>query len=154
MTSKIIAKDKNKKIEKKQDVIHYTTLDKVDNIDDLKKLNKDFKIDEKKVEINIDATGSTTDVKYMVHISNIPEGVKLYKDEHFLYELDNDFDGIINYKETMKEKIVFYIENNNENVPVIGDNSINNSTTDEPNNEEVPSFNVKLLFEKQDLGGI
>ena len=90
----------------------------------------------------------------MVHISNIPEGVKLYKDEHFLYELDNDFDGIINYKETMKEKIVFYIENNNENVPVIGDNSINNSTTDEPNNEEVPSFNIKLLFEKQDLGGI
>lgn len=52
----------------------------------------------------------------------------------------------------MKEKIVFYIENNNENVPVIDDNSINNSTTDEPNNEEVPSFNVKLLFEKQDLG--
>lgn len=41
MTSKVIAKDKNKKIEKKQDVIHYTTLDKVDNIDDLKKLNKD-----------------------------------------------------------------------------------------------------------------
>ena len=54
----------------------------------------------------------------------------------------------------VKEKIVFYIENNNENVPVIDDNSINNSTTDEPNNEEVPSFNVKLLFEKQDLGGI
>ena len=126
----------------------------VARIEGWKKNNKDFKIDEKKVEINIDATGSTTDVKYMVHISNIPEGVELYKDEHFLYELDNDFDGIINYKETMKEKIVFYIENNNENVPVIDDNSINNSTTDEPNNEEVPSFNVKLLFEKQDLGGI
>lgn len=41
MTSKVTAKDKNNKTEKKQDVIHYTTLDKVDNIDDLKKLNKD-----------------------------------------------------------------------------------------------------------------
>ena len=41
MTSKVTAKDNNNKTEKKQDVIHYTTLDKVDNIDDLKKLNKD-----------------------------------------------------------------------------------------------------------------
>ena len=41
MTSKVTAKEKNNKIEKKQDVVRYTTLDKVDNIDDLKKLNKD-----------------------------------------------------------------------------------------------------------------
>lgn len=111
--------------------------------------NKDFKIDEGKVEINIDATGSTTEVKYIVHISNIPDGVKLYKDENYLYELDNDFEGIINYKETMKEQIVFYIENNTENVPVIDENSTENEVTDEIVNE-VPSFNVKLLFEKQE----
>ena len=118
----------------------------VARIEGWKTNNKNFKIDEKKIEINIDATGSTTDVKYMVHITNVPEGIKLYKDEHYLYELNNDFEGIITYKETMKEKIVIYIENNSENNPIVDDNATIN--------EEVPSLNVKLLFEKQDLGGI
>lgn len=95
--------------------------------------NKDFKINENKVEIDLNATGSTTNVKYTVHISNIPEGVKLYKDENYLYELDNDFEGIIEYKETMKEKIIFFIENQN--------------TLDEE--IDIPTFNVKLNFEKQ-----
>lgn len=95
------------------------------------KNNHDFNINDKKVEINLDATGSTTDVKYIVEITNIPEGVKLYKDENYLYSLDNNFEGIINYKETMKEKITFYIENNKE--------------IDE---EIIETLNVKILFEK------
>lgn len=97
------------------------------------KNNNDFSINEKMVEINIDATGSTTDVKYSVEISNIPDGVKLYKDENFLYDLDNNFNGIINYKETMKKKIVFYIENNNELL----------------SEDEMNMINVKILFDKQ-----
>lgn len=95
------------------------------------KNNNNFNVNDEKVEINIDATGSTTSVKYYVQISNIPEGVKLYKDENYLYDLDTNFEGIINYKETMKEKIVFYIENN------IPDDSLTNE------------LNVKILFEKQ-----
>lgn len=94
------------------------------------KNNNDFSIDEKKVEININATGSTTNIKYLVKITNIPEGVKLYKDENYLYELSSEFDGIIEYKETMKETIVFYIENNNLE-------------------ENDKTINVKLNFEKQ-----
>ena len=97
------------------------------------KNNNDFSINEKMVEINIDATGSTTDVKYSVEISNIPDGVKLYKDENFLYDLDNNFNGVINYKETMKKKIVFYIENNNELL----------------SEDEMNMINVKILFDKQ-----
>lgn len=97
------------------------------------KNNNDFSINEKMVEINIDATGSTTDVKYSVEISNIPDGVKLYKDENFLYDLDNNFVGVINYKETMKKKIVFYIENNNELL----------------SEDEMNMINVKILFDKQ-----
>lgn len=99
------------------------------------KNNNDFSINEKMVEINIDATGSTTDVKYSVEISNIPDGVKLYKDENFLYDLDNNFNGIINYKETMKKKIVFYIENNNELL----------------SEDEMNMINVKILFDKQQV---
>lgn len=97
------------------------------------KNNNDFSINEKMVEINIDATGSTTDVKYSVEISNIPDGVKLYKDENFLYDLDNNFNGIINYKETMKKKIVFYIENNNDFL----------------SEDKIDMINVKILFDKQ-----
>ena len=52
-----------------------------------------------------------TKQKYKVYVTNIPDGVKIYKDENYLYELSNEFEGIINYKETMKEKIVFFIEN-------------------------------------------
>lgn len=99
------------------------------------KNNNDFSINEKMVEINIDATGSTTDVKYSVEISNIPDGVKLYKDENFLYDLDNNFVGVINYKETMKKKIVFYIENNNELL----------------SEDEMNMINVKILFDKQQV---
>lgn len=99
------------------------------------KNNNDFSINEKMVEINIDATGSTTDVKYSVEISNIPDGVKLYKDENFLYDLDNNFNGVINYKETMKKKIVFYIENNNELL----------------SEDEMNMINVKILFDKQQV---
>lgn len=99
------------------------------------KNNNDFSINEKMVEINIDATGSTTDVKYSVEISNIPDGVKLYKDENFLYDLDNNFNGIINYKETMKKKIVFYIENNNDFL----------------SEDKIDMINVKILFDKQQV---
>lgn len=94
------------------------------------KNNNEFDINEKKVEINLDATGSTTNVKYIVEITNIPEGVKIYKDENYLYQLENNFEGTISYKETMKEKIVFYIENNKENEEII------------------ETINVKILFEK------
>ena len=40
MTSKVIAKDKDKNMLKNQEKVHYKTLDKVNNIDDLKKLDK------------------------------------------------------------------------------------------------------------------
>ena len=106
------------------------------------KNNKDFSIDDKKIEINIDASGSTTDIKYKVEVSNIPEGVKLYKDENCFYELSNEFDGIINYKETMKEQIVFYVENLNTVAPEI--DSETNETIDTPKQ----MINVKLEFEK------
>ena len=42
--------------------------------------NKDFNIDDKRIEININATGSNTDIKYKVYVTNIPDGVKIYKD--------------------------------------------------------------------------
>ena len=106
------------------------------------KNNKDFSIDDKKIEINIDASGSTTDIKYKVEVSNIPEGVKLYKDENCFYELANEFDGIINYKETMKEQIVFYVENLNTVAPEI------DSETNETINTPKQMINVKLEFEK------
>lgn len=112
--------------------------------------NKDFNIDDKMVEININATGSNTDVKYKVHVTNIPEGVKLYKDENFLYELSSEFEGIINYKETMKEKIVFFIENSNEVIPETSedDNLSYIPDFDETNQNEKYFINVKLDFEK------
>lgn len=114
----------------------------VAKIEGWNKNNKDFNIEDKKVEINIDATGSTTDVKYKVKVTNIPEGVKLYKDENYFYELTNEFDGVIDYKETMKEKIVFYIENLNQNAPEIGDENTSEVET-------MPqTINVKLEFEK------
>ena len=115
----------------------------VAKIEGWNKNNKDFKIEDKKVEINIDATGSTTDVKYKVKVTNIPEGVKLYKDENYFYELTNEFDGVIDYKETMKEQIVFYIENLNQNAPEIGDENTSEVV------ETIPqTINVKLEFEK------
>ena len=40
MTSKVIAKDKDKNMLKNQEKVHYKTLDKINNIDDLKKLDK------------------------------------------------------------------------------------------------------------------
>ncbi len=114
----------------------------VAKIEGWNKNNKDFNIEDKKVEINIDATGSTTDVKYKVKVTNIPEGVKLYKDENYFYELTNEFDGVIDYKETMKEQIVFYIENLNQNAPEIGDENTSEVET-------IPqTINVKLEFEK------
>lgn len=117
----------------------------VARIEGWNKNNKDFSVDDKKVEIDIDATGSTTDVKYFVKVSNIPEGIKLYKDENYFYELGNEFDGVIDYKETMKEKIVFYIENNIENAP-----EINGENESGVVNEVVPQMiNVKLEFEKR-----
>lgn len=115
----------------------------VAKIEGWNKNNKDFNIEDKKVEINIDATGSTTDVKYKVKVTNIPEGVKLYKDENYFYELTNEFDGVIDYKETMKEQIVFYIENLNQNAPEIGDENTSEVV------ETIPqTINVKLEFEK------
>lgn len=115
----------------------------VAKIEGWNKNNKDFNIEDKKVEINIDATGSTTDVKYKVKVTNIPEGVKLYKDENYFYELTNEFDGVIDYKETMKEKIVFYIENLNQNAPEIGEENTSEVV------ETIPqTINVKLEFEK------
>ena len=115
----------------------------VAKIEGWNKNNKDFNIEDKKVEINIDATGSTTDVKYKVKVTNIPEGVKLYKDENYFYELTNEFDGVIDYKETMKEKIVFYIENLNQNAPEIGEENTSEAL------ETIPqTINVKLEFEK------
>lgn len=114
----------------------------VAKIEGWNKNNKDFNIEDKKVEINIDATGSTTDVKYKVKVTNIPEGVKLYKDENYFYELTNEFDGVIDYKETMKEQIVFYIENLNQNAPEIGEENTSEVET-------IPqTINVKLEFEK------
>lgn len=110
--------------------------------------NKDFNIDDKKVEININATGSSADVKYRVYVTNIPDGVKLYKDENLLYELSNEFEGIINYKETMKEKIVFFIENSNEVVPEVGEDLNNIPELDENIEDENSFINVKLEFEK------
>ena len=115
----------------------------VAKIEGWNKNNKDFNIEDKKVEINIDATGSTTDVKYKVKVTNIPEGVKLYKDENYFYELTNEFDGVIDYKETMKEQIVFYIENLNQNAPEIGEENTSEVV------ETIPqTINVKLEFEK------
>lgn len=115
----------------------------VAKIEGWNKNNKDFNIEDKKVEINIDATGSTTDVKYKVKVTNIPEGVKLYKDENYFYELTNEFDGVIDYKETMKEQIVFYIENLNQNAPEIGEENTSEAL------ETIPqTINVKLEFEK------
>lgn len=115
----------------------------VAKIEGWNKNNKDFNIEDKKVEINIDATGSTTDVKYKVKVTNIPEGVKLYKDENYFYELTNEFDGVIDYKETMKEQIVFYIENLNQNAPEIGEENTSEVI------ETIPqTINVKLEFEK------
>ena len=115
----------------------------VAKIEGWNKNNKDFNIEDKKVEINIDATGSTTDVKYKVKVTNIPEGVKLYKDENYFYELTNEFDGVIDYKETMKEQIVFYIGNLNQNAPEIGDENTREVET-------IPqTINVKLEFEKK-----
>lgn len=115
----------------------------VAKIEGWNKNNKDFNIEDKKVEINIDATGSTTDVKYKVKVTNIPEGVKLYKDENYFYELTNEFDGVIDYKETMKEQIVFYIENLNQNAPEIGKENTSEVI------ETIPqTINVKLEFEK------
>lgn len=109
--------------------------------------NRDFNIDDKRIEININATGSNTDIKYKVYVTNIPDGVKIYKDENYLYELSNEFEGIINYKETMKEKIVFFIENANEVVPEIGeDTDLNNIIESDENNNSF--INVKLEFEK------
>ena len=68
----------------------------------------------------------------------------MYKDENYFYELGNEFDGVIDYKETMKEKIVFYIENNIENAPEINGENENGVV-----NEVVPQMiNVKLEFEK------
>lgn len=115
----------------------------VAKIEGWNKNNKDFNIEDKKVEINIDATGSTTDVKYKVKVTNIPEGVKLYKDENYFYELANEFDGVIDYKETMKEQIVFYIENLNQNAPEIGEEN-----TSEVVETISQTINVKLEFEK------
>lgn len=108
----------------------------VAKIEGWNKNNKDFNIDDKKIEINVDATGSTTSVKYKVIVSNVPSGVKLYKDENFFYELANEFDGVIEHKETMKEQIIFYVENLNEKAPELGD---------EVSSEKI---NVKLEFGK------
>lgn len=124
----------------------------VARIEGWNKNNKDFNIDDKMVEININATGSNTDVKYKVCVTNIPDGVKIYKDENFLYELSNEFEGIINYKETMKEKIVFFIENSNEVIPETGedDNLSYIPDFDETNQNEKSFINVKLDFEKEE----
>ena len=61
-----------------------------------------------------------------------------------LEELSNEFDGIINYKETMKEKIVFFIENLNEVVPELGEDD--DLSGDFDNESEISYINVKLEF--------
>lgn len=132
------------KVQEEETIVPKKEVKMVARIEGWNENNKDFNVEDKKIEINVDATGSNTAVKYKVKVTNIPDGVKLYKDENYFYEISNEFDGIINYKETMKEQIVFYVEVLNENAPEINDDLIEEG--------EIPAktINVKLEFEKLD----
>ena len=87
---------------------------KVENWDDN---IKSFEIDAlEQIEFVLDAGGSNTDVNYKVTLSlENSENIKLYNDEYHLYETEDVLTGTIKYKETMKETITLYIENNSIN---------------------------------------
>lgn len=71
--------------------------------------SKTFIIDSEKLEFTLDASGSNTDVDYKVTI-NCSDDIDIFSDEYHLYPVDSVITGTIKYKETMKEEIVLYIE--------------------------------------------
>lgn len=108
--SEIIQKENIKKVLKVENWENNTNTFELENIE--------------QVEFVLDASGSNTDVDYQLTLElKNAENIKIYNDEYHLYESENIIRGTIKYKETMKEKIILYIEKNNEVITDSLDNS-------------------------------
>ena len=108
--SEIIQKENIKKVLKVENWENNTNTFELENIE--------------QVEFVLDASGSNTDVDYQLTLElKNAENIKIYNDEYHLYESENIIRGTIKYKEIMKEKIILYIEKNNEVITDSLDNS-------------------------------